>query len=750
MKAAIATLVLTIPLLGCTADPPDEVGTVSEALSPQFVQVAASDPASASSVAVKLGKAQLAGDGNDVAVCWFDATSTIASVSDTKGNRYGVVAPLFRDVTDGASCETFAAFGIAAGTNMVTVKFSGTVNSPDVRVAEYSWISGIDVSAAASGSGTLASSGNATTTVVGDLLVGSNFLENATTGPGSGFTSRVITQPDMDILEDRVVGAPGPYSATAPTNGGWWLMQMAAFKPSGSGSADGGSDAGRGGVDAGGGDGEAGGAQQADGGLEASADGGSDGSPDAGPNGGDAADAGELLDASGDGGGGDSAPPGDSGVVAALALVQHVSGSNLRANSMAAPYCYYLYLPAPSQRGNAIVVGATWKGSATLSVSDDQGDVYSNAGVAFDSTDDQSTGIAAAFHVFAGARQLRVCFSADPGGWVQPMASELSNVVGVHGAAGASGSGSSASVSLTPAGDVPYQVVYTPGGYPSSFTAGTGGSLLSADLLDGWAGQYGATTMTLGSGVHWVTSAVLLRTGTTGSVPSGMRIVHSAHFNLPVSPGGVSGGLAVPSPTPIEFPSSGNLLVAATGGGCGCQSPATISGISDSQLNSWTLAKGLLSNDIHTQLFFSGNAVPSNTLALSLSWAGNAPDDSTAILYDVLGASSTPLDIAQGSSGQQNGGNIVLPTLNVAGAGELVILVAPFDFDTAGGLTGGLLDTMTTSGMNESGPWPVDENNGWGHAWSTSTSVQLQWQPLFTDIEFGNWASTAAAFRSAP
>src|SRR5882672_9872807 len=57
-----------------------------------------------------------------------------------------------------------------------------------------------------------------------------------TTGPGSGYTNRVITTPDGDILEDRVVTAIGSYTATAPVSpSGQWIMQMVAFRAAGGG-----------------------------------------------------------------------------------------------------------------------------------------------------------------------------------------------------------------------------------------------------------------------------------------------------------------------------------------------------------------------------------------------------------------------------------------------------------------------------------------------------------------------------------
>ena len=48
---------------------------------------------------------------------------------------------------------------------------------------------------------------------------------------GSGFTTRVITSPDGDIAEDKVVTTAGSNSATATlTSSGPWVMQMVTFK----------------------------------------------------------------------------------------------------------------------------------------------------------------------------------------------------------------------------------------------------------------------------------------------------------------------------------------------------------------------------------------------------------------------------------------------------------------------------------------------------------------------------------------
>ena len=120
----------------------------------------------------------------------------------------------------------------------MTVTFSVAAPFPDIRIAEYQGLATstpVDVVAAAQGSSATSSSGAVSTTNPNDLLVGANLVQTGTTAAGTSFTSRGITVPDGDILEDRVVAAVGSYSATAPVSpAGSWIMQMVAFRAAGS------------------------------------------------------------------------------------------------------------------------------------------------------------------------------------------------------------------------------------------------------------------------------------------------------------------------------------------------------------------------------------------------------------------------------------------------------------------------------------------------------------------------------------
>jgi hypothetical protein len=113
----------------------------------------------------------------------------------------------------------------------VTVIFNQPAVYPDIRILEYRGVTTLDVTAGANGKGGTANSGLATTTSARELIFGANTVAASTRGPGSGFTSRIITSPNGDIAEDRIVTTVGAYRATAPLTGNQpWVMQMATFK----------------------------------------------------------------------------------------------------------------------------------------------------------------------------------------------------------------------------------------------------------------------------------------------------------------------------------------------------------------------------------------------------------------------------------------------------------------------------------------------------------------------------------------
>jgi len=199
-------------------------GTIS------FIQVAAAVPQSSpTSVNVPFTGTQTAGDLNIVVVGWNNSTSVVQSVQDSAGNNYSLaIGPT---TGTGLRQSIYYARVNASGNNTVTVTFNQATAYPDIRILEYRGVTTLDVVAGASGSSSTTSSGSATTTSPNELIFAANTVATLTSGAGSGFTSRIITSPDGDIAEDRIVSVIGTYSATASLNSaGSWVMQMVTFK----------------------------------------------------------------------------------------------------------------------------------------------------------------------------------------------------------------------------------------------------------------------------------------------------------------------------------------------------------------------------------------------------------------------------------------------------------------------------------------------------------------------------------------
>jgi Abnormal spindle-like microcephaly-assoc'd, ASPM-SPD-2-Hydin/CARDB len=168
-------------------------------------------------------------------VGWKNTSALISAVTDNSGNAYTRVAgprtqtPLSQSIY---YAENIAP--AAAGANAVTVAFSAAAAYPDIRILEYSGAalnSPVDVSFVGAGGSSTLSSSPSTTTHAMDLILGANIVATSTSGPGSGFTSRLLS-PDGDIAEDQIATTTGSHSATAPlSSSGTWIMQMVAFHP---------------------------------------------------------------------------------------------------------------------------------------------------------------------------------------------------------------------------------------------------------------------------------------------------------------------------------------------------------------------------------------------------------------------------------------------------------------------------------------------------------------------------------------
>jgi hypothetical protein len=199
---------------------------------PRFLQQSYLTPQSPQRlVSASYSNPQDAGDANIIAIGWNDTTASITNVSDSMGNSYQAVLPTFR--ASGLSQAIYFAGNIHGGTNTVTVQFDQPAAYVDLRVTEYSGLrptNAFDSAASGTGVGSAADSGLMSLGETNELIFGAGMTAATFTGPGPGFTTRVITLPDADIVEDRITSSLGASGATASLTSGAWLMQASGLQ----------------------------------------------------------------------------------------------------------------------------------------------------------------------------------------------------------------------------------------------------------------------------------------------------------------------------------------------------------------------------------------------------------------------------------------------------------------------------------------------------------------------------------------
>jgi hypothetical protein len=434
-------------------------------------------------------------------------------------------------------------------------------------------------------------------------------------------------------------------------------------------------------------------------------------------------------------------------------LVQHVSESNTQGNAVSA---YIIRLPNTTEGGNCLIVGVNSQFSGvppTITVSDDKGDAYNE--IISHSDGIQTVSLFAALSVTRGAQNISVNFSSATSN-VAAVASEFYNVAAANAVDGSSAnSGNGASITAgsflpTTSGDLIYQfAIEDSASSPIGFDQGSNPwALLSADLMDKMTAQYEVQTtastinpsMSMKVANPWNSVAIALKAAPSGSGISSIHVVHLEHNALPANTG---------TSAPLQFPCTGNLVVVSWIGTPGYD----LTGINDNQTNSYfpigSVVSFALSGD--NQMFYAANAKTSTTMTGPNLTMNNGPDTagSTALLFDITGAASSPFDSTAMATGNQSTfGDVTAVSITPITPDGLVISSIGVDSNTIVGLSPGNFLSSVTTPEAGSGGWPDDENNGWALAYN-STAGELTFVWNTTGGPVNNWASVAAAFKSA-
>lgn len=439
---------------------------------------------------------------------------------------------------------------------------------------------------------------------------------------------------------------------------------------------------------------------------------------------------------------------------------------------------FLLRLPDVTAAGNAIVLGVTMKpsgGGCTTVAGDitDDAPGGSNTWTAgpsgSNSTNNQFAFIFYALNVKAGTRLITISVGHCGTNYsraIQATAIEVYNIATASAADGSSCNSGNAGTAVTTgsftpgtSGDFIFAHVLRTNAQPNvaaSWAAGSGFTLSSADRLDGSATEYGVQSVagainpafTMGDAANWVSCGLALKAGVSGSgIPSsGITVIGIYHETF------VKGSATTQT---LQIPCRGNLLVAAES----AHITWVLNSITDTNSNTWNntgaqINSGSGGNGVQT-FYVSPSLTCSSDMVLTVTWSNTASGHSNIMFYDIANAktSSTALDIDGGTSGNSNlYTTSSAPSITPSAANELVIAQQPVAYNTMGSCTGiTLFDASSYSGMNQSGPEPVDQNNGWCHGYTVDTAqINIGWQGLFTSHVIAEWSARASIWKPAP
>jgi IPT/TIG domain len=206
-----------------------------------LVQHIGKDAGTNTTASVNFPSANTAGNFIAVAIRGGLSSSQVFTVTDSNGNSYKKAAQIGYTASVVTSAIYYAE-NIKGGANTVNVSMS--VSGPlRFAILEYSGVAtsgSSDGTAVATGSSSAPNSGNFTTTVSGDLLLGTIGTTNpATFTAGPGYTIRdfVPAEPNTKVIsEDQIQSAAGSGAAGATlASSDSWGVVLAAFKPVGGG-----------------------------------------------------------------------------------------------------------------------------------------------------------------------------------------------------------------------------------------------------------------------------------------------------------------------------------------------------------------------------------------------------------------------------------------------------------------------------------------------------------------------------------
>jgi hypothetical protein len=433
-------------------------------------------------------------------------------------------------------------------------------------------------------------------------------------------------------------------------------------------------------------------------------------------------------------------------------LVQHVASSTNPLGVGISGNNFKFTLPNKVLAGNCLILGISYSSSGTLAatpITDTNGNTWptSPAVSVSDTNANVNTAIFVLPNANAGVTTITVSFTAA----LLPFQYTISEFYNVALSSPVNGTSSNSAVtapgltsgSFTPGdndangGNLIWTYAYDDsnagsGNAVTTFTAGTNFTLLDADIT--WGTQANAhhaseyfvqtTAAAINPGMTATMSpandtfnvaSVALKAASAGTPPAatGIRIVRVSHCTNSVPP---------TTSWKIQFPSSGNLIVAVTNE----NSVINITSVTDNKGNTYNKAEP---DGSEPQFWWAGNAAPDADLKLSLNISGT-PATTTVVLYDIVGAATSPLDGVVGTVAATdiNGANLInTPSIARATAPGLTIASVSLAQGPSSGLdigspAGAIFDLVYYTGETDFDT--MDNADGKAHFYNSDTTTE--------------------------
>jgi hypothetical protein len=436
-------------------------------------------------------------------------------------------------------------------------------------------------------------------------------------------------------------------------------------------------------------------------------------------------------------------------------------------------------LPNQAGAGNCLILGVQFNSTGSVaSVTDDMGNNWIAGPTATNGSFSKRMNLYYVLNAVDGTQTITVHFSGltTTPGFPQAVVSEFYNVATSNAFDGSSASSTSRTagpITTTAPGDLIYEwgaslssSDINGGAYNgTSITAGTGFTLLSADLQVGSSDEYqtqsvaGTITPTFSAtgSATWGSVAIALKSAMAGTAPSsGIHIVHVQHTLLQSVRAQNRSGAIV-----MQFPSSGNLLVGLFNG-----AGPTITGVTDDFGNTWSHPASATTTGgagvTSAQIVYAANATTNSTLSgITVGLSEVGAGDDMFNLYDIINAAISPFDLATTNLGNQtSNGPLTSGIITPISSDGLVFHVNSIFFHTENSMTSpinGTFDSVVNDLDDDDGGTTtdvstLDMDNAYAHFYNpTINQISFTFTNAFHSggpQGVQQWGGATAAFKS--